>query len=218
MAKILIIDDESNVRLMLRLALQKDGHEVSTAPDGAHGLEVFDNVSQFDLILLDYRMPEMDGMEVLREINKRNQKVKVVMITAFGTLDLASDAIREGVAGFLRKPFTTEILRGTIATVLKEKSAGSFIINGFSISWHDGMRAQPRFDFEITAPDGHHHTREVELSTQVVEELHKYNVSLWSCARESLANYLWQNAEIPDEDTIFVDEISTQLRRHLTGV
>ncbi len=118
MAKILIVDDEQNIRLMLRLALGADGHQVSVAADGESALEIFGEDAGFDLTLLDQRLPGLQGIEVLRALKKRAPGAKIVMATAFGTIDLARDAMAAGAAGFLRKPFTTEVLRAVVASVL----------------------------------------------------------------------------------------------------
>jgi len=126
MARILIIDDESNIRLMLRLALTADGHKVETAADGVEGLEHFGNGEMHDLVLLDHRMPNMAGLEVLRVIKKRSPATRVIMITAFGTIDLAMAARRAGVANFLRKPFTTETLRRAVTTALTDGPVEEF--------------------------------------------------------------------------------------------
>ena len=65
-------------------------------------------------MLLDQRMPGMDGLEVLREIRKRDPQARVIMATAFGTIDLAVEAMKSGATDFLRKPFTAETLRGAV--------------------------------------------------------------------------------------------------------
>src|SRR5438034_8537810 len=104
MARILVIDDEHNIRTMIRLALQHVGHTVETAADGLEGLEKFGNGTAWDLTLLDQRMPGMEGLEVLREIRQRDSQAQVVMITAFGTIDLAVEAMKSGATDFLRKP------------------------------------------------------------------------------------------------------------------
>ncbi len=125
MANILIVDDESNIRLMLRLALRAAKHEVETAADGPEALEKFGDGQTFDLILLDQRMPSMDGLEVLRAMKTVNPNARVIMITAFGTVDLAVAAQRAGATNFLRKPFTTDILRGAVALALENGAVAS---------------------------------------------------------------------------------------------
>lgn len=118
MARILVIDDENNIRMMVRLALEQSGHEVETAEDGPSGLQKFGDCGNFDLVLLDQRMPGMEGLDVLREMKARCPDSRIVMITAFGTIDLAVDAMKAGATDFLRKPFTTDTLRGAVLGAL----------------------------------------------------------------------------------------------------
>lgn len=118
MARILVVDDEKNIRMMVQLALEQAGHDVDTAEDGMSGLETFGDGSGYDLILLDQRMPGMEGLEVLREMKARNPGARIIMITAFGTIDLAIDAMKAGATDFLRKPFSTETLRGAVLGAL----------------------------------------------------------------------------------------------------
>lgn len=114
MARILAIDDENNIRMMIQLALEQSGHEVETAADGITALEKFGDGSEYDLVLLDQRMPGMEGLEVLQEMKSRNPDARIIMITAYATIDLAVDAMKAGATDFLRKPFTTETLRGAV--------------------------------------------------------------------------------------------------------
>jgi len=84
MARILIVDDETNIRTMIRMALMRAGHEVGQAADGPDGLAQFGNGRAWDLVLLDQRMPGMEGLEVLAAMLGRNPDARVIMVTAFG--------------------------------------------------------------------------------------------------------------------------------------
>src|SRR3569832_749777 len=103
---------------MIRLALQHVGHEVETASDGEEGIRKFGDGHNWDLVLLDQRMPGMSGIEVQRAIRKKAPKTKLIMITAFGTIDLAAEAIQAGAMDFLRKPFTADTLRGAVQSAM----------------------------------------------------------------------------------------------------
>ena len=118
MARILLIDDEANIRMMVKMALEQKKHSVETAADGPDGLIKFGTGTGWDLVLLDHRMPGMDGIDVLHELRRRDPKCRVVMITAFGTFQLARTAIEAGATDFLRKPFTIETLRDFVAAAL----------------------------------------------------------------------------------------------------
>ena len=94
--RVLIVDDETNIRRMMRLTLEADGYEVEDAPDGVKGLELFGDGSRFDAVVLDQKMPGMDGIETLRQMLRRAPDATIVMVTAFGSIELAVDAMKAG--------------------------------------------------------------------------------------------------------------------------
>src|SRR6476619_2277835 len=119
--RILIIDDEENIRRVTRLTLQAAGYEVGEAGDGERGLEAFGDGSGWDAVLLDQRMPGMDGLETLRHINERDSTARVIMATAYASIELAVDAMKLGATDFVRKPMTPEILRNAVAAALAKE-------------------------------------------------------------------------------------------------
>jgi len=114
--RILVVDDEPNVRLSYRITLETEGFEVREANSGAKALEAFANESM-DLAILDLRMPEMDGLALLAEIRKRGHHTPTVMITAYGDVPNAVRAMKLGAIDFLEKPLTPEALRAVVADV-----------------------------------------------------------------------------------------------------
>ena len=120
-ASILITDDESNIRLMLRTALEAEGYSVSEASNGREALE---SIAQRvpDLMVLDLNMPVMDGMAVLEQMKNlaATSKPRVVILTAYGSIPAAVKATRLGAVDFLEKPVTPTDLRQTIRSVLEE--------------------------------------------------------------------------------------------------
>ncbi len=116
--RILIIDDEINIRRVMRLTLEAAGYEVGEAGDGAAGLEEFKDGSSWDAVVLDQKMPIMDGLETLQRIKERRPDARVVMATAFASIELAVDAMKLGATDFVRKPMTPEILRNAVASAL----------------------------------------------------------------------------------------------------
>jgi len=121
--RVLVVDDETNIRRMMRLTLESDGYEVEDAEDGTKGLALFGDGTRFDAVLLDQKMPGMDGIETLRQIRQRSPGARVVMITAFGTIELAVEAMKAGATDFLRKPLTPETLRGALVAALSKAPA-----------------------------------------------------------------------------------------------
>ena len=117
--RILIADDEQVQREMLEGFLVKQGYGVGTAADGPQGLEKFKG-GAFDLVLTDYRMPGMDGIQLLRELKRLNPEVMVVILTAFGTVGTAVAAMKEGAYDYLNKPIDLDELLLLIQRVEKE--------------------------------------------------------------------------------------------------
>jgi DNA-binding NtrC family response regulator len=120
--RILIIEDEENIRHTMQMALETDGCVVETAADGPEGLYRFRQPGKWSLVLLDQRMPGMQGLEVLHELKAIDSSVPVILITAYGTLDLAAEVLGSGASGFLRKPFTPAELRDVVVKTLGTRS------------------------------------------------------------------------------------------------
>ena len=116
--RILIIDDEDHIRRVMRMTLESAGYEVSEAPDGLRGLEAFGDGSTWDAVLLDQRMPGMDGLETLRRMKERQSDARVITITAYASIELAVDAMKLGATDFVRKPMTPEIVRNAVTAAL----------------------------------------------------------------------------------------------------
>ena len=119
--RVLIIDDETNIRRMMRMALEAEGYDVEDAPDGLKGLEVFGDGSRFDAVVLDQKMPGMDGIETLRQILRKAPGATVIMVTAFGSIELAVDAMKAGARDFLKKPLTPALLRDALLAALSKR-------------------------------------------------------------------------------------------------
>lgn len=104
--KVLVIDDEAGVRRTLSMILEDEGYQVISASDGKEGLERALK-EEPDLILCDIRMPRLDGLEFLEQYRKKNGQALVITITAYGSTELAVEAMQKGAYDYLPKPFTT---------------------------------------------------------------------------------------------------------------
>jgi len=120
MAKILVIDDEQMIRLAFAEFLADDGHTPFLAEDAASGLRMAQEVSP-DMIFLDYRLPDRDGLSVLAEISVMVPGVAVVFMTAFGAMDVVIKAMQAGAYEYLTKPLALEQVRGLIAEVVASR-------------------------------------------------------------------------------------------------
>ena len=116
-SKILVIDDEQNIRESSVRLLQKKGYDARGAESGAAALTMIQQES-YDLLLLDARMPGMDGIEVLHRATEMIPDIQVIMLTGHGTIDMAIEAMEYGAIGFLRKPIAIDNLQKSIDDAL----------------------------------------------------------------------------------------------------
>ena len=103
-AQILVVDDEANLRRVLCAQLQREGYDVHAAADGYEALQILAN-HHVDVVVTDLRMPGIDGMVLLREAQKIDVDLPVIMITAHGSVDNAVEALKSGAFDYLTKPF-----------------------------------------------------------------------------------------------------------------
>jgi len=116
---ILIVDDDQAMRLALSESLQSCGYAIEAVENGRDAVTVFTK-KKFDLVVSDMRMPGMTGMEVLKSVKKMSSGVPVILITAYGTVHTAVEAMKEGAAEFIMKPFSLDDLEAVVRNVLKK--------------------------------------------------------------------------------------------------
>ena len=114
---VLIVDDEKNIRLTLSQTFTAMDLESDTAVNGEEALEKLQK-KNYRLMLLDLKMPGMDGMEVLRQVSALRPDVKIIIITAHGTIDSAVEAMKLGAVDFIQKPFTPKEIRSIVKQVI----------------------------------------------------------------------------------------------------
>lgn len=118
--RILIVDDEKNLRFTMTMCLEPLGYEIGTADDGEDALSQLEK-QEFDLILLDIRLPGMDGLDVLRQVVKHHPNVRIIMVSAHGTVENAVEAMKLGAVDFIQKPFTPQEIRTIVQQVLERE-------------------------------------------------------------------------------------------------
>jgi len=126
---ILVVDDEESMRLALTEALSRSGHLVECVSNGCDALKKFRS-SSFKLVVTDVRMPKMDGLEVLQEIKKISPRIPVIMITAYGTINNAVEAMKKGAVDYVLKPFSFEELNATVERALRDGGKQELIVKG----------------------------------------------------------------------------------------
>lgn len=118
MAKVLVVDDSKTSRKFLKNMLEADHHEiVGEAANGLEGIEKYKELHP-DVITMDITMPELDGIEALKQIMEYDSNAKVIMVTAAGQKNKIVEAVKYGAKDFLSKPFDAEQIRSSIRNIL----------------------------------------------------------------------------------------------------
>ncbi len=125
MKKILVVDDEEGMRIAMSEALSRAGFETVSCSDGLEALARL-RAGQYAMVITDVKMPRLDGVGVLREVKKNSPKTPVVMVTAYGTVDNAVEAMKEGACDYLLKPFSVE----NLIEIVKNGFAQAEMFNG----------------------------------------------------------------------------------------
>ncbi len=121
---ILVIDDEDIVRTSCSRTLTPGGYEVKLAQNGREGLKIMSE-NKVDVVLTDLKMPDMDGIEVLRKIKQDWPDVEVIIITGYQTVDTAVKSIKLGAFDYIEKPFTPDALINAVSKALDHKNKSS---------------------------------------------------------------------------------------------
>ena len=234
--KLLIVDDEVHIRRMMRLTLEAAGYEVDEAATGEDGLARFGDGGTCAAVLLDQKMPGIDGLETLRRMKERAPEACVVMVTAFASIELAIDAMRLGVTDFLRKPMTPNMLRDAVAAALASRprvpvkrsgaveepsptSVEMLTLNGFRVV---RARTPPgpatgEHVFEVTHfPDGVTRQVVVRIDPDAVARVARLTRrelqpggSFWrEQAERLLSAYLWSEGKVPEDGRLTVHDVS----------
>ena len=120
-SRILVVDDEESIREFFQIMLKREGYQVLTAANGREGLECLKK-NQIDLIISDIQMPEMSGLELLSKVKELDPEMVVLMITAFGSTEIAVDAMKRGAYDYIQKPFKIDEAKIVIHQALEKRS------------------------------------------------------------------------------------------------
>jgi DNA-binding NtrC family response regulator len=113
------VDDEQNMCNALKILLEKNKYSVCTASDGREAIATIEQGEVIDLIITDLKMPNVDGIGVLKYLTRRELKIPLVLITAFGSIEAAVEAMKMGAADFITKPFNTDVIRHVIERIFQ---------------------------------------------------------------------------------------------------
>ena len=120
--KLLVIDDEGIVRTSCKRVLSPEGYEVRLAANAFEGVKMLEE-EKFDVVLTDLKMPDMDGISVLRTIKEKWPETQVIVITGYQTVDTAVKSIKLGAFDYIEKPFTPDALLAAVASALDSKKS-----------------------------------------------------------------------------------------------
>ncbi|MBM7698889.1 response regulator [Kurthia huakuii] len=119
MKKILIVDDQPGIRILLQEVLKNEGYAIQTAGSGVEAVEILKN-EDFDALLTDMKLPGMNGVEIIQHVVDLDKKPVIMMMTAYGEKELVDKAKSLGTAHFFKKPFEIMDVRKTINELLKD--------------------------------------------------------------------------------------------------
>jgi len=222
--RVLIVDDEENIREMTRLALEAAGYEVGEAASGLEAFAIIGADESWDAVLLDQKMPGMVGTEVLRRVKVMLPSAKIIMMTAYASVELAIEAMKLGATDFVRKPMTPEILRNALTAALAkspkphQSTTGladeashlrTVTLNGFTIlRAADLVRSLPQRPnercFVVRTPHGKELDVVVEIDAQALTQVERVTRGLsvgkafWTeQAERFLTDFIWNDGHVP---------------------
>jgi CheY-like chemotaxis protein len=217
--RILIIDDEEHIRQMMRLTLEAAGYEVGEASNGEESLRLYGNGSTWNAVVLDQRMPGLDGLETLRRLKKQNRHARVVMATAYASIELAVDAMKLGATDFVRKPMTPKVLRNAVgaalaksinkvhSSVATEPLIQTITMNGFTIldDEETPVLDESQRRFIVISPEGEKYDVLVQIEIEAIDYVERMtrrrlppDNSFWTAqARRLLSDLLWNERNVP---------------------
>jgi len=126
---VLVVDDEPDVRKVVRMTLEKSGYDVVEAEDGEKGIEEIkkgENSILLNLIITDIRMPNMNGIDVINYYKKEWPSVPIIVLTGFPDLEMATTMLQHGISDYLVKPVESEKLRASVAKALEQREVRGF--------------------------------------------------------------------------------------------
>jgi DNA-binding response OmpR family regulator len=235
--RILIVDDEPHIRKVMRLTLEASGYEVTEAASGEEALELMSPTARWDVMLLDERMPGLDGLETLKQVREHDPQAIVIMVTAFASIELAVDAMKLGATDFVRKPMSPDTLRAAVDGALAKARGGwaqepaptaeapesrdeVWLLNGFHVGSVGAAISPTEHRFEVTRR-GAGPARAVSVRfepgvvAQVSEEAGRSLANderFWrSQAARALAHYVWAEADVPADGRLEVTRVTQDM-------
>jgi DNA-binding response OmpR family regulator len=236
--RILIVDDEPDIRAVMRVALEGRDYDIEEAGSGEEVLARLAGGPRWDVVLLDQRLPGIDGLQTLKGLHEIDPACTVVMVTAFASIDLAVEAMKVGARDFVQKPMTPDTLRAAVMAALSmargegvappvPAAAGGrtwevWTMNGFRIvdAQQPVSPSEHRFEL-VRGRSGPSHPVTVRFASSVVAAASE--ASGRQLAGDShfwmrqgglaLTHYVWQHAGAPPDGRLAIDQLSREMVR-----
>lgn len=214
--RILLIEDETSIANFIKEGLEEEGFAVDVADNGKKGLEIaLNNLEEYDLLLLDWMLPGLSGIEICRAIRKENQQLPIIFLTAKDTVDDAVFALETGANDFIRKPFSFEEMLARIRVLLRSKSGEQTIFRYQNIEMNlDTHRVTKRGEaVELTQKEFAlleyllRNKGRVCRRTRIIEKVWDINFDHSTAVIDVYINFLRKKLEDPGAETSFITTI-----------
>jgi DNA-binding response OmpR family regulator len=200
MKHLLIVEDEEGILQFLKQGLEEENYQISTATNGLDGLELFQK-EKFDLVLLDWMLPVMTGLEVCKKIRETNSKTPIIFLTAKDTVQETVEGLKTGANDYIKKPFSFDELVERIKVQLRDKTEQEILTLGpIEINLQQHAVTVNKSDVSLTH-------KEFDLLTYLVKN--KGNV----CSRTQIIQDVWDIHF--DYDTGVIDVFMNAIRKKL---
>ena len=200
MKHLLIIEDEEGILQFLKQGLEEENYQISSATNGLDGLTLFQN-EKFDLVLLDWMLPEMTGLEVCKKIRETNSKTPIIFLTAKDTVQETVEGLKTGANDYIKKPFSFDELVERIKVQLRDKTQQEILTLGpIEINLQKHAVTVNKREVSLTQ-------KEFDLLTYLVKN--KGNV----CSRTQIIQDVWDIHF--DYDTGVIDVFMNAIRKKL---
>ncbi len=201
--RILIVEDETSIANFVRDGLEEEGFSVDIADNGRNGLQLaLDNIAEYDVILLDWMLPGMNGIEICRNIRKESKSVPVIFLTAKDTVDDAVFGLESGANDYIRKPFSFEELLARIRVLMRKDETELLVFSTGSVELN--------IDKHIVAKDG----KPIELTQKEFALLEYFLRNKGKvCRRTRIIENVWDLHF--DYDSSIIDVYINSLRKKL---
>ncbi len=214
--RILLIEDETSIANFIKDGLEEEGFAVDVAENGKKGLQMaLENLEEYDLLLLDWMLPGMSGIEICRAVRKQNQRLPIIFLTAKDTVDDAVFALETGANDFIRKPFSFEEMLARIRVLLRSNQGEQNIFRSKNIEMNLDTHRVSKNGAEVELTQKEFSLLEYLLRnkgkvcrrTRIIEKVWDINFDHSTAVIDVYINFLRKKLEDPNAAESFITTI-----------